>query len=95
MRKLLLLNMAVATLAAGALTSDRAEATTLAGLAGARTATEGASPIEQVACRHPGCHHRHHRHYGYYHRDRYQSGYVPYRRPPDRRNSPHGGFYYR
>jgi hypothetical protein len=89
MRKLLLASMAVATLAAGALTTDRAEATPLAAAAGARTATEGAGPIEQVAYRWPH-HHRHHYGYG----NRYRHGYVPYRYP-SRYNSPHGGFHYR
>jgi hypothetical protein len=75
MRKLLLINMAVATLAAGALMSDRAEATTLGGSAGARTATEGASSIEEVAIRLPpwGSYPRH-----YYPRSRSKSQYVPY-----------------
>jgi hypothetical protein len=95
MRKVLLANVVVATLAAGALTSDCAEATPLAASAGAGTATEGASPIEQVAYRryhhhrHYGHHHRHH-HYGY-HRHRY--GYVPYRHPG--RIHGHGGYHYR
>jgi hypothetical protein len=75
MRKLLLINMVVATLAAGMLTPDRAEAATLGGSAGARTATEGASPIEEVALRPPpwGGRPRH-----YYPRSRSKSKYVPY-----------------
>jgi hypothetical protein len=48
MRKLLLVNMAVAALAAGALTSDRASATTLGASAGARAAEGAGSPIEAV-----------------------------------------------
>jgi hypothetical protein len=87
MRNRLLVTMAVATLAAGALTLDRADAITLAGAAGAHTA-EVASPIEKVAYRRP-----HQHHYGYY-PGRHRSGYVPYRYP-SRYNSPHGGFHYR
>jgi hypothetical protein len=86
MWKLLIANMAVATLAAGALTFDRAEAATLAGSVGARIAIEDASPIEEVAHRYPRPRHR----YGYV---RYPFGYKPYS-PPSRVNRP-GGFYYR
>ncbi len=88
MRKLLIVNMAMAALAAGALTPDRAQATTLAGSAGARTAIEDASPIEEVASpRYP----RPPRRYGY--PPRPQSGYKPYSLP-SRVNRP-GGFYFR
>jgi hypothetical protein len=89
MRKLLIVSMAVATLAAGALASDRAAATPLAAAAGTQTAIEGAGPIEQVSYRWPHHHRRH-----YYYGNRYRYGYVPYRHP-SRYNSPHGGFYYR
>jgi hypothetical protein len=62
MRKLLLVNIAVAALAAGALMSDRADATTLGSAAGLRSAVDGAGPIEQVT--YWGYRH-HRRHYGY------------------------------
>jgi hypothetical protein len=88
MRKLLIVNMAVATLAAGTLTSDRAQATTFAGSAGARTAIEGASPLEEIARRYPP----RPRHYGYPPQG-YRSGYKPYS-PPSRINRP-GGFHFR
>jgi hypothetical protein len=62
MRKLLLVNIAAAVLATGALMSDRAQATTFGTAAGLNSAIEGAGPVEQVQYwrwRH------HRRHYGY------------------------------
>ena len=74
MRKLLLVNIAVAALATGALMSDRADATTLGAAAGLSSAAEGAGQIEQVGYwgwrRH---HRRHHAFYG----ERFR---APYRR---------------
>jgi len=62
MRKLLLVNIAVAALATGALISDRAQATTFSAAAGARSAVDGAGPIEEVQY----WRYRHHRrHFGY------------------------------
>jgi hypothetical protein len=63
MRKLLVVNIAVAALAAGALMSNRADAATLGATAGLRSAIDSAGPVEQVQYwrwRH------HRRHYGYY-----------------------------
>jgi len=65
MRKLLLVNFAVATLAAVALTSGRADATTLSATAGLSSAVEGAAPIEQVGDWGYRRHHRRHFGYGY------------------------------
>ena len=48
MRKLLLVNIAVAALAAGALMPDRADATTLGTAAGLRSAVDAAGPVGQV-----------------------------------------------
>jgi hypothetical protein len=82
MRKLLLVNIAVAALATGALTSGSAQATTLGAAAGLRSAVDGAGPIEQVQYwrwRH------HHRHYGYY-------GFRSYAFYPRRH---HRSYYYR
>ncbi len=63
MRKLLLVNIAVAALATGALMSDRALATTFSPAAGARSAVDGAGPIEEVQY----WRYRHHRrHLGLY-----------------------------
>jgi len=62
MRKLLLVNIAVATLASGALMSGSAQATTLGAAAGLRSAVDGAGPVEQVQY----WRWRHHRYYGYY-----------------------------
>jgi len=62
MRKLLVVNIAVAALAAGALMSNRADAATLGATAGLRSAIDGAGPVEQVQY----WRWRHHRHYGYY-----------------------------
>ena len=62
MRKLLLVNIAAAVLATGALMSDRAQATTFGAAAGLSSAVEGVGPVEQVQYwrwRH------HRRHYGY------------------------------
>ena len=62
MRKLLLVNIAAAVLATGALLSDRAQATTFGAAAGLNSAVEGAGPVEQVQYwrwRH------HRRHFGY------------------------------
>ena len=60
MRKLLLVNIAVAALAAGALAPDRADATTLGTAAGLRSAVDGAGPIEQVGDWGWRRHHRRH-----------------------------------
>jgi len=62
MRKLLLINIAVATLAAGALTP--AGATPLGSAAGLRSAVDGAGPVEQVQYWRWRHHHRRH-FYGY------------------------------
>jgi hypothetical protein len=62
MRRLLLVNIAVAALGAGALMADRADATTLGTAAGLRSAVDGAASIEQVQY----WRYRHHRRYGYY-----------------------------
>ena len=48
MRKLLLVNIAVAALGAAALMPGRADATTLGTAAGLRSAVDGAAPIEEV-----------------------------------------------
>jgi len=75
MRKLLLVNIAAAVLATGALISDRAQATTLGATAGLRSAVDGAGPVEQVQYwrwRH------HRRHYGYRYGFR-SYAYYPYR----------------
>src|SRR6266704_3137372 len=64
MRKLLLVNIAAAVLATGALISDRAQATTLGTAAGLRSAADGAGPIEQVGDWGYRRHHR--RHLGLY-----------------------------
>ena len=64
MRKLLLVNIAVAALATGALMPDRADATTLGTTAGLRSAADGAGPIEQVTYGY-GYGRYHRRHYGY------------------------------
>jgi hypothetical protein len=85
MRKLLLVNMAVAMLAAGVPTPDRAEAATLPGSAAAGTAIEAAL-IEEVAHRNPRPRHR-------YGSIKYPYGYKPYS-PPSRINRP-GGFHFR
>ena len=65
MRKLLLVNMAVAALATGALMSDRAQATTFGNAAGLRSAVDGAGPIEQVTYWSWRHHHRRHAYYPY------------------------------
>ena len=62
MRKLLLVNIAVAALGAGALMPDRADATTLGTAAGLRSAVDGAAPIEEVQY----WRYRHHRRHAYY-----------------------------
>jgi hypothetical protein len=62
MRKLLLVNLAVAALGAGALMTDRADATTLGAAAGLRSAVDGAAPIEEVAY----WRYRHHRRHVFY-----------------------------
>jgi hypothetical protein len=61
MRKLLLVNIAVAALASGALMSGSAQATTLGATAGLRSAVDGAGQVEQVQY----WRWRHHRHWGY------------------------------
>ena len=62
MRKLLLVNIAVAALGAAALMPGRADATTLGTAAGLRSAVDGAAPIEEVQY----WRYRHHRrHLGY------------------------------
>ena len=48
MRKLLLVNIAVAALGATALMAGRADATTLGSAAGLRSAVDSAAPIEEV-----------------------------------------------
>ena len=48
MRKFLVVNIAVAALAAGALMPDRAQATTLGAAAGLSSTVDSAAPIEQV-----------------------------------------------
>jgi len=62
MRKLLLVNIAVAALGAGALMADRADATTFGAAAGLRSAVDGAAPIEEVQY----WRYRHHRRHVYY-----------------------------
>ena len=63
MRKLLLVNVAVAALGAAALMPGRADATTLGTAAGLRSAVDGAAPIEEVQY----WRYRHHRrHLGLY-----------------------------
>jgi hypothetical protein len=61
MRKFLVVNIAVAALAAGALMSGRADATTLGTAAGLRSAIDNAGPVEQVQY----WRWRHHRRFGY------------------------------
>ena len=61
MRKLLLVNIAVAALGAGALMADRADATTFGAAAGLRSAVDGAAPIENVQY----WRYRHHRRHFY------------------------------
>jgi hypothetical protein len=62
MRKLLLVNIAVAALGAGALMADRADATTFGAAAGLRSAVDGAAPLEEVQY----WRYRHHRrHWGW------------------------------
>ena len=65
MRKLLLVNIAVAALATGALMPDRAQATTLGAAAGLSSAVEGAAPIEEVGYGGWRHHRRHFGRYGY------------------------------
>ena len=62
MRRLLLVNIAVAVLGAGALMADRADATTFGTAAGLRSAVDGAAPIEEVQY----WRYRHHRRHAYY-----------------------------
>ena len=62
MRKLLLVNIAVAALGAAALMPGRADATTLGTAAGLRPAVDGAAPIEQVTY----WRYRHHRRHAFY-----------------------------
>jgi hypothetical protein len=59
MRKLLLVNLAVAALGVGALLPGHADATTLGAAAGLRSAVDGAAPIENVQY----WRYRHHRHF--------------------------------
>jgi len=78
MRKLLLVNIAVAALGAAALMPGRADATTLGAAAGLRSAVDSVAPVEEVQWRYR--YHRRHayypyrygfRSYGYYPRHRY------------------------
>jgi hypothetical protein len=62
MRKLLLVNIAVAALGAAALMPGHADATTLGSAAGLRSAVDGAAPIEEV----PYWRYRHHRRHAFY-----------------------------
>jgi len=62
MRKLLLVNIAVAALGAAALMPGRADATTLGTAAGLRSAVDGAAPIEEVTY----WRYRHHRRHAFY-----------------------------
>jgi hypothetical protein len=62
MRKLLLVNIAVAALGAAALMPGRADATTLGTAAGLRSAVDGAASIEQVQY----WRYRHHRRHAFY-----------------------------
>ena len=78
--------MAVAALAVGTSTPDRAEAAPLAVSSGARTALGSAGPVEEISDRNPRPRHR----YGYI---KYPYGYKPYV-PPSRVNRP-GGFHFR
>jgi hypothetical protein len=77
MRKLLLVNMAVAALAAGALMPDRANATTLGTAAGLRSAVDGAGPIQEVTY----WRYRYHRRHAYY---PYRYGFRSYAYYPQR-----------
>ena len=62
MRKLLLVNIAVAAVGAAALMPGRADATTLGTAAGLRSAVDGAAPIEEVTY----WRYRHHRRHAFY-----------------------------
>jgi hypothetical protein len=86
MRKLLLVNLAVAALAVGTSTPDRAKAAPLAVTSGARTAIGSAGPVEENSYRYPRPRHR----YGYI---KYPYGHKPYA-PPSRVHRP-GGFHFR
>lgn len=76
MRKLLLVNIAVAALGAGAVMTDRADATTLGTAAGLRSAVDGVAPIEEITY----WGYRYHRRHAYFPWYGYRSyGYYPYR----------------
>ena len=76
MRKLLLVNIAVAALGAGALMADRADATTLSTAAGLRSAVDGAAPIEEVQY----WRYRYHRRHAYYPYRHWYRSYAYYPR---------------
>ena len=71
MRRLLLVNIAVAAIGAAALMPGRADATTLGTAAGLRSAVDGVAPVEQVQY----WRYRYHRRHAYY---PYRYGYRSY-----------------
>ena len=78
MRKLLLVNLAVAALGVGALLPGHADATTLGAAAGLRLAVDGAAPIENVQYWRYRHHRRHfYRSYAFY--PRFHHRYWRYR----------------
>jgi hypothetical protein len=77
MRRLLLVNLAVAALGAATLMPGRADATTLGAAAGLRSAVDGAAQVEQVQY----WRYRHHRRHAYYpYRHRWYGAYAFYPR---------------